>query len=91
MTGLEFHKNEKGYEAFVKKKYAFGTKGIPREETNWLEVLCDFPCMLLGCSVEVCSLTSVARSQQEVRGPERGRDPSRRLRIDLQPRLWYQR
>ena len=23
---------------FVKMKYAFGIKGIPREETNWVEV-----------------------------------------------------
>lgn len=31
---------------WVRKKYAFGIKGIPREETNWLEVSCDFPCEL---------------------------------------------
>ncbi|GAA6024619.1 hypothetical protein JCM10207_001023 [Rhodosporidiobolus poonsookiae] len=30
----------KGY---VKRRYAFGIKGIPRVETNWLEVSCDFP------------------------------------------------
>lgn len=28
----------------MRKKYAFGIKGIPRDETNWLEVSCDFPC-----------------------------------------------
>ncbi|GAA5904697.1 hypothetical protein JCM8208_001329, partial [Rhodotorula glutinis] len=30
----------KGY---VKRQYAFGIKGVPRKETNWLEVTCDFP------------------------------------------------
>ncbi|GAA5873099.1 hypothetical protein JCM8547_006792 [Rhodosporidiobolus lusitaniae] len=28
---------------YVKRRYAFGIKGIPRTETNWLEVSCDFP------------------------------------------------
>ncbi|KAK4052007.1 DNA-directed DNA polymerase alpha catalytic subunit pol1 [Microbotryomycetes sp. JL221] len=28
---------------FVRRKYAFGIKGIPREETDWLELKCDFP------------------------------------------------
>ncbi|GAA6055199.1 hypothetical protein JCM3770_000705, partial [Rhodotorula araucariae] len=30
----------KGY---VKRQYAFGVKGVPRKETNWMEVTCDFP------------------------------------------------
>lgn len=33
---------------FVRRKYAFGIKGIPREETNWLEAYCDFPRACLG-------------------------------------------
>ena len=28
---------------YVKRQYAFGIKGVPRKETNWLEVTCDFP------------------------------------------------
>ncbi|GAA6028504.1 hypothetical protein JCM8097_007252 [Rhodosporidiobolus ruineniae] len=28
---------------YVKRRYAFGIKGVPRTETNWLEVTCDFP------------------------------------------------
>ncbi|GAA5950464.1 hypothetical protein JCM10213_003586 [Rhodosporidiobolus nylandii] len=28
---------------YVKRRYAFGIKGVPRVETNWLEVTCDFP------------------------------------------------
>lgn len=28
---------------WVRKKYAFGIKGIPREEADWLEAFCDFP------------------------------------------------
>ncbi|GAA5888512.1 hypothetical protein JCM6882_008978 [Rhodosporidiobolus microsporus] len=28
---------------YVKRRYAFGIKGVPRVETNWLEVECDFP------------------------------------------------
>ncbi|GAA5897364.1 hypothetical protein JCM5296_004143 [Sporobolomyces johnsonii] len=30
-------------EEYVKRRYAFGIKGVPRKETNWLEVTCDFP------------------------------------------------
>lgn len=28
---------------YVKRQYAFGVKGVPRKETNWLEATCDFP------------------------------------------------
>ncbi|BGP49603.1 DNA-directed DNA polymerase alpha catalytic subunit pol1 [Rhodotorula kratochvilovae] len=28
---------------YVKRQYAFGIKGVPRKETNWMEVTCDFP------------------------------------------------
>ncbi|GAA5933337.1 uncharacterized protein JCM15063_001287 [Sporobolomyces koalae] len=28
---------------YVKRRYVFGIKGIPRKETNWLEVSADFP------------------------------------------------
>ncbi|GAA5986163.1 hypothetical protein JCM11641_004732 [Rhodosporidiobolus odoratus] len=28
---------------YVERRYAFGIKGVPRTETNWLEVTCDFP------------------------------------------------
>ncbi|KAK4703657.1 DNA polymerase alpha subunit A, partial [Phenoliferia sp. Uapishka_3] len=28
---------------FVKRKYAFGIKGIPRGETDWIEATCDWP------------------------------------------------
>lgn len=34
-------------EEYVKRRYVFGIKGIPRKETNWLEVSCDFPSMSL--------------------------------------------
>ncbi|SCV75007.1 BQ2448_8036 [Microbotryum intermedium] len=30
-------------ETWVRKKYSFGIKGIPREETNWVEFASDFP------------------------------------------------
>lgn len=30
-------------EDFVKRKYAFGIRGIPRGETDWVEATCDFP------------------------------------------------
>ncbi|SCZ87769.1 BZ3500_MvSof-1268-A1-R1_Chr2-3g05237 [Microbotryum saponariae] len=30
-------------ETWVKKKYSFGIKGIPREETDWVEFASDFP------------------------------------------------
>lgn len=30
-------------EEYVKRRYVFGIKGIPRKETNWLEVSCNFP------------------------------------------------
>ncbi|GAA6059765.1 hypothetical protein JCM10212_001973 [Sporobolomyces blumeae] len=36
-TGLETG------DAYVKRRYVFGIKGVPRHETNWLEVSCDFP------------------------------------------------
>ncbi|KAK4050302.1 DNA-directed DNA polymerase alpha catalytic subunit pol1 [Microbotryomycetes sp. JL201] len=37
VTGLEIT------QGYVRRKYAFGIKGIPREETDWVEVKCDFP------------------------------------------------
>ncbi|KAM0750832.1 hypothetical protein T439DRAFT_289087 [Meredithblackwellia eburnea MCA 4105] len=40
VTGLECG------EEFVKRKYAFGIKGIPRGETDWIEATCDFPSAL---------------------------------------------
>jgi len=43
-------------EEYVKRRYVFGIKGIPRKETNWLEVSCDFPSM---------SLTSLAHLFRE--------------------------
>lgn len=36
-------KNVASTKGFVKRRYAFGIKGVPRKETNWLEVTCDFP------------------------------------------------
>lgn len=42
VTGLSFTPH------WVQKKYSFGIKGIPREETNWLEAFCDFPCEFHG-------------------------------------------
>ncbi|GAA5981594.1 hypothetical protein JCM5350_008038 [Sporobolomyces pararoseus] len=35
---------------YVKKRYVFGIKGIPRNETNWLEVSADFPTTKAGRS-----------------------------------------
>lgn len=28
---------------YVRRKYAFGIKEVPRGESNWVEVKCDFP------------------------------------------------
>lgn len=28
---------------WVKRRYVFDIKGIPRQESDWLEVTCDFP------------------------------------------------
>ncbi|KAL8283423.1 hypothetical protein RQP46_005833 [Phenoliferia psychrophenolica] len=38
VRGLEFEHRD-----FVRRKYAFGIKGVPRGETNWVEATCDFP------------------------------------------------
>lgn len=35
---------------FVRKKYAFGIRGIPREESDWVEAWTDFPRTFLGFS-----------------------------------------
>ncbi|KAM0786373.1 hypothetical protein ACM66B_001841 [Microbotryomycetes sp. NB124-2] len=37
VTGIEIT------QGYVRRKYAFGIKGVPREETDWVEVKCDFP------------------------------------------------
>jgi hypothetical protein len=36
---------------YVKRRYVFGIKGIPRKETNWLEVSADFPSTLFSVSL----------------------------------------
>lgn len=36
-------KNVECTPGFVQRKYAFDKKGIPREETNWVEATTDFP------------------------------------------------
>ncbi|BGP09423.1 DNA-directed DNA polymerase alpha catalytic subunit pol1 [Rhodotorula toruloides] len=36
-------RNVSSTQGYVKRRYAFGIKGVPRKETNWLEVTCDFP------------------------------------------------
>ena len=45
VRGLEFEQQE-----FVRRKYAFGIKGVPRGETNWVEATCDFPSRSLPLS-----------------------------------------
>lgn len=54
-------KNVSTTRGYVKRRYAFGIKGVPRKETDWLEVSCDFPGAFPRSMTPLSSISALTR------------------------------